>query len=161
MNVVSQAALGALAGAAGTAALDVVTYADMALRGRPPSGLPDKMARKLADLAGCEEFAKPADQLSDRMKQRRAGIAALLGYADGFGTGAIVGLMRPALRDVPLFWAGIGVGALGMIMSEGAATVLGQTDPLKWPFSSWVEDIVPRCVYGWITCIVFDAMMDA
>src|SRR5665213_586780 len=85
MNVVSQAALGALAGAAGTAALDVVTYADMALRGRPPSGLPDKMARKLADLAGCEEFAKPADQLSDRMKQRRAGIAAMLGYAAVLG----------------------------------------------------------------------------
>jgi hypothetical protein len=161
VNVVSHAVLGALAGAAGTAALDAVTYADMALRGRPPSELPDNMARKLAELIGCDEFAKPADRLSDRVKQQRAGIAALLGYADGFGTGAIVGLVRPALRDVPLFWAGIGAGVLGMVMSEGVATVLGQTDPSKWPLSSWVEDIVPHCVYGWVTCIVFDAMMDA
>jgi hypothetical protein len=79
----------------------------MAARGRPPSELPDKMARKLADMAGYGDFAKPAEELDDKTKKQRAGIAALLGYADGFGSGALFGIVRPYVRGVPWFWAGI------------------------------------------------------
>ena len=40
--------LGAIAGAAGTMALDVAGYADMAIRGRTPSDLPAEVIRRLA-----------------------------------------------------------------------------------------------------------------
>jgi hypothetical protein len=156
MNVLSRTILGALAGAAGTSVLNAITYIDMGVRGRPPSELPDKMVRKLADMAGYDDFAKPDEELDDKTKNQRAGIAALLGYADGFGSGALFGMVRPYMRGVPWFWAGIGLGGLTMLMSEGLATKLGQTDPSSWPASSWIEDIVPRCAYGWATVLVYD-----
>jgi hypothetical protein len=161
MNALSRMVLGKLAGLAGTASLDAVTYLDMAIRGRPPSELPDKMVRKLAELAGCEEFAKPAEELDDRARQQRAGIAALLGYADGAGSGVLFGLVRPYIRGIPCFWAGIGLAGFTALMSEGLAAKLGQTDPSSWPASAWIEDIVPRCVYGWVTCYVFDSFAGA
>jgi hypothetical protein len=160
MNVLSRTLFGALAGAAGTSVLDAVTYIDMGVRGRPPSELPDKMVRKLAEMAGCDELAKPAEELDDKTKNQRTGIGALLGYADGFGSGALYGMVRPYMRDVPWFWAGIGLAGLTMLMSEGLAAKLGQTDPSSWPISSWIEDIVPRCAYGWTTAIVFDSFLE-
>ena len=42
---------GAAAGAAGTTALNVVTYLDMALRGRPASSTPANTVEKLAERA--------------------------------------------------------------------------------------------------------------
>jgi len=158
MNVFSRMVRGKLAGLAGTASLDAVTYLDMAIRGRAPSELPDNMVRKLAELAGCEQFAKPAEELDDKTRQQRAGIAALLGYADGAGSGVLFGLARPFMRGVPCFWAGIGLAGLTMLLSEGLAAKLGQTDPSSWPASAWIEDIVPRCVYGWVTCFVYDRL---
>ena len=158
MNVFSRMILGKLAGLAGTASLDAVTYLDMAIRGRPPSELPDKMVRKLAELGGFEEFAKPPEELDDKTQQQRAGIAALLGYADGAGSGVLFGLVRPYISVVPVFWAGIGLAGLTMLLSEGLAAKLGQTDPSTWPASAWIEDIVPRCVYGWVTCYVYDRL---
>jgi hypothetical protein len=158
MNFFSRMILGKLAGLAGTASLDAVTYLDMAIRGRPPSELPDKMVRKLAELGGFEEFAKPLEELDDKARQQRAGIAALLGYADGAGSGVLFGLVRPYIRGVPVFWAGIGLAGLTMLLSEGLAAKLGQTDPSTWPASAWLEDIVPRCVYGWATCYVYDRL---
>ncbi|MFI5389654.1 MAG: hypothetical protein ACHQY2_08015 [Candidatus Eremiobacterales bacterium] len=158
MSIVSKIFLGTLAGAAGTATLNSITYLDMAVRGRPPSELSGKMARKLAALAGEDELAKPAEEQSDATKNRVSGLGALLGYVDGFGAGAIFGALRPAMRGMPWFVAGIGLGALTMAMSEGAATALGQTDPSEWSASDWAADIVPRCVYGWVRCIAFDAM---
>ncbi|MGH7757420.1 MAG: hypothetical protein ACREM8_14205 [Vulcanimicrobiaceae bacterium] len=155
---ISNLFFGTLAGAAGTATLNALTYADMALRGRPPSELPDKMVRKFAELAGCTELAKPQTELNDRTKHQRTGYGALLGYADGFAAGAIFGAVRPALRGIPWFWCGIALGALTMAMSEGTATALGQTDPAEWPLSAWLSDIGPRCVYGWVTCITYDGL---
>ena len=38
---------GTAAGAVGTVALNVTTYADMAIRGRPPSSVPAEVAGKL------------------------------------------------------------------------------------------------------------------
>lgn len=161
MSLVGNAFAGALAGAAGTAALNGLAYADMAVRGRPPSELPDKMVRALAGALGVSEMAKPSDALSDRAKHRRTGIGALLGYADGIGVGAVFGVVRPAVRRVPWFWSGLALGAITMLVSEGTATALGQTDPAEWPLSAWISDIVPRCVYGWVACIAYDRMTGA
>ena len=41
---------GLLTGAAGTVALDIASYTDMALRGRPASNVPSKLASTLAKM---------------------------------------------------------------------------------------------------------------
>src|SRR5689334_8713821 len=85
---------GAIAGAAGTVALDVVTYADMALRGRPPSDVPDKVVQRAA-----EEAQLPLTNDDDTTKNRRSGIAAIMGYATGVAGGIAYALWRRARGD--------------------------------------------------------------
>lgn len=149
---------GALAGAAGTTALDVVSYTDMAIRGRPSSPLPNKVVKELARRANLEPYNRPDELLSDRDKNREAGFGALLGYVDGLGTGAMYGAIRPAMRGMSWFWGGLALALATGMLSEGSATALKQTDPRKWSVSDWIDDIVPRCVYGWVTAITFDVL---
>jgi hypothetical protein len=149
---------GAAAGAAGTAVLDVVSYADMAIRGRAPSELPKNVVKELANRARISPFNKPDDQLSDRDKNRESALGALIGYADGLGTGAMYGAIRPAMRGLSWFWAGLGLAIATGLLSEGTATALKQTDPRQWGVAGWVGDIIPRFVYGWVTAITFDAL---
>ncbi|MFD0788202.1 hypothetical protein ACFQZ8_30185, partial [Micromonospora azadirachtae] len=42
---------GAIAGAVGSTVLNVVTYLDMALRGRPASSTPEQVVGRLTDIA--------------------------------------------------------------------------------------------------------------
>lgn len=149
---------GALAGAAGSAVLDITTYADMAIRGRPPSELPQKMVKEIAHRAHVSPFDKPDEQLSESDKHRETAFGALLGYADGLSVGAAYGAMRPAMRNVSWFWAGVALAVLTMTLSEGSATALKQTDPRKWGLSGWIGDLVPRFVYGWVTALTFDSL---
>ena len=152
---------GALAGAAGTAMLDATTYADIAIRGRPPSELPDKMVRALAKNLGLAGLAASDSKLSTELKNRRAGLGALLGYADGFGSGLVFGVVRPYVRGMPWFVSGIALAVATGLASEGTATLLKQTNPKKWGAAGWLADLIPRCIYGWTTCIAFDLMADA
>src|SRR3954451_8312239 len=85
------ALMGALAGAAGTTALDAVTYLDMAVRGRPSSSTPEDTVVKLADTLG---VTIPGD--GDTRANRVAGLGPLTGYAAGIGIGALLGLARRA-----------------------------------------------------------------
>lgn len=149
---------GAVAGAAGSAVLDVATYADMAIRGRAPSELPQKMVKEFARRANVSPFDQPDEQLSDEDKHRETAFGALLGYTDGLSTGAMYGAVRPALRDVSWFWAGIALAGLTLLLSEGTATALKQTDPRKWGASEWIADLTPRLLYGWVTALTFDSL---
>lgn len=142
---------GLLAGAAGTAILNAVTYADITLRGRPPSVVPKKMALRIAKAAGI-------DELDD---DRQTALGALLGYADGFGSGMLLAAVRPHLRGVPQFWIGCGLAAMTLVLSEGSATAAGETNPKEWGLSGWLSDIVPRLLYGWIACVTYDALQPA
>ncbi|MCA1716038.1 MAG: hypothetical protein LC781_03975 [Actinobacteria bacterium] len=56
-----EALTGAAAGAVGTVALNAVTYADMALNGRPASSVPDTMAGTLAEKVGLDLSAEGED----------------------------------------------------------------------------------------------------
>src|SRR4051794_30051453 len=69
---------GAAAGAAGTTALNTVTYLDMALRGRPASDTPQQAVHKLADRAGLNI---PGD--GERREGRVDGLGPLLGVLTG------------------------------------------------------------------------------
>ncbi len=51
-SIITSAAAGMAAGAAGTTALNVVTYADMAWRERPSSSAPGELVERAAERAG-------------------------------------------------------------------------------------------------------------
>ena len=65
--------MGLVAGAAGTVALNVATYADMSLRGRASSSVPAKTAGKIAARAGVDLApAAPAETPEDCDAQKQA-----------------------------------------------------------------------------------------
>lgn len=142
---------GIAAGAAGTAVLDATSYADMAIRARPPSKVPKQVVKEFARWSGVSRLPRA----------RAQGLSMLLGYADGFGTGLVFGALRPRMRAVPWFVAGIGLAAASLLISEGTATAMGKTDPRRWGLSGWMSDIVPRALYGCVTCLVYDALTES
>lgn len=143
---------GVLAGAVGTAAINATTYLDMAVRGRPASPMPQQAVRRIADLAG---ISLGDGQTADN---RRQGLAPMLGFATGVGTGAVYGLLRTFVPKMPLPVAAVGLGAAAMAGSGLPATLLGVTDPGSWSGSDWLADVVPHLVYGLVTAATFDAL---
>jgi hypothetical protein len=145
---------GLVAGAAGIAALDIFTYADMLLRARPASSLPSTVTQKLAETAGIGALANTEGEAP---KNRRSGAGALLGYGVGLGAGIGYALLRPAVRGwLPWPVAGVILGAATLVASEGSATALGATDWSTWSAAAWISDIVPRAVYGLTVAAVVD-----
>jgi hypothetical protein len=147
--------VGTAAGAVGTAALNIATYADMASRGRPSSDMPSKLVKNVASSAGIEPLA--ADD--ETAENRRSGVGALLGYVNGIGVGAVYGLIRPAIRGkVPLLIAALAAGGAAMALSDVPATKTGATDPKTWGPEGWIADIVPHALYGLALAFAFDAL---
>ena len=149
MNALRTIAAGAAAGAAGTAVLNGSTYVDMAVRGRPPNRLPQRMAQRMVTLAGFPPLGP----------HRETGFGALFGYADGLALGVAYALARPKLRGVPLTVTGAVLGLATMVLSNGSAVALGEADPLQWPTAKWLSELIPRCLYGWVTCAVLDRLI--
>ncbi|WP_331772485.1 hypothetical protein OG948_54220 (plasmid) [Embleya sp. NBC_00888] len=137
---------GAAAGAAGTTALDAVTYADMAGRARPASETPQRTIDTIARRIG-----HPVEGDSDTRVNRLTGLGALSGIVTGVGVGAAFGLLRGiGLR--PPIWAGsLLVGAVAMIAANGPMAGLRVSDPRAWSRTDWVADIVPHVAYGFTT----------
>ncbi len=132
---------GAIAGAVGSAALNIVGYLDMAVRARPASSTPDRIAGRIADVAHVDLGPEPQGA------NRRSGLGPVLGYGLGIAAGALFGLLA-ARRRIPVPLA---VGLLGggvMAGSDGSMTALGVTDPRTWRRADWVSDIVPHLAYG-------------
>jgi hypothetical protein len=152
ISTLGWAVRGAAAGAAGTTALNAVTYLDMAVRGRPTSSTPEDTVEKLADLA---HVSIPGDQ--DHRSNRVQGLGPLTGLAAGIGIGVLAGLARAAgYRSAPPVGALLtSLGAL--IGTNGPMTVLGITDPRTWSRTDWISDLVPHAAYG----IVVKTTMDA
>ncbi|HLI51783.1 MAG TPA: hypothetical protein VKU87_08300 [Thermomicrobiaceae bacterium] len=148
------ALVGAVAGATGTLALDIVTYADMSIRGRAASNMPQQLVDRLAKQVGINTSDTP----SDMVKNRESGIGALLGYSDGLITGTLYGMLRPALRDVPAPIAGIGLGLAVMALTDAPMTAMQLTDPRQWGLSGWLSDLIPHLAYGMVTAWAVDAM---
>jgi hypothetical protein len=153
--MLARSMLGALAGAAGTVALDVTTYADMALRGRAPSSMTRTVVQKIAERLDIKELAD-ADPRED-VKNRQDAIGALLGYATGLGIGILYGLGRPSVRWVPMPLAGLLTGAAAMAATDITAVKLGATDIAQWDTSAWLSDAIPHAVYGLVVAYVYAA----
>ena len=148
--------LGTVAGAAGTIALDLTTYGDMLLRGRPASGVPAKVAGILAAKAGLDLAAGGS---LEQAESRKSAFGALLGYATGVGLGTLYGLLRPRLRDVPRPVAGAALGLAAMAASDVPIVATGASDPRTWGTAGWLSDLIPHLVYGLVTAAVFDAIV--
>ncbi|MFI6263426.1 hypothetical protein [Micromonospora sp. NPDC051006] len=142
---------GAIAGAVGTTALNVVTYLDVTLRARPSSSTPDEAAGRLARAAHLD-LGPPA-----KATNRRSGLGALLGYATGIGVGIGFALLARGRRQ-PLAAAGGLLGAGAMTMTDGSLTVLRVSDPRTWRRSDWLSDIVPHLVYGVATAATWNRL---
>jgi hypothetical protein len=154
MNLLRSALLGSVAGAAGTAALNVATYTDMAVRGRASSDTPAALVKTVATSAGIEALS--ADEAT--AANRRSGVGALLGYANGLGLGTAYGVIRPLVRPwIPVPLAGLVIGATAMAMSDVPATRAGITDPRTWGTAGWLADIVPHALYGLALAATFEA----
>ena len=143
---------GAAAGAAGTTALNVVAYGDMAVRGRPASTTPEQSVEK---LAGRAHVPVPGDPT--RRQNRVEGLGGLTGLAAGVGIGALVGLVRAlGYRSQPLVGTGL-ITAGVLVATNGPMTVLGVTDPRTWSRVDWVSDVVPHLAYGAVVKTTMDA----
>jgi hypothetical protein len=143
---VGWALLGAAAGAAGTTALDAVTYLDMAARGRGPSSTPEQTVET---LAGKAHLSIPG--AGETRENRLQGLGALSGITAGIGVGVLAGLARAAGFRPPGWLGGLAAGLAAMIGANGPMTVLGITDPRTWSTIDWVSDVVPHLAYGFAT----------
>jgi len=139
---------GAFAGAAGTSALNLVTYSDMIWRGRGASAVPAQVAGRLAQAARLP-LRRPGED-DERVSNRRSGLGSLLGYAVGIGLGTLYGVVR-SRRDVSLAVAALALGASAMVLSDAPATAMKVTDPRRWGASGWAADLVPHLAYGFVT----------
>ncbi|MGW4529278.1 hypothetical protein [Amycolatopsis sp. NPDC004378] len=141
---------GIAAGAAGTTALNAVTYLDMVFRARAPSSTPEDTVRRAQELTG----VGLGDE--DSTDNRRSGLGALMGIAAGLGTGALYGLVRPRLGHVPPLVLGVGCGLAANVGTTAPMAVLGITDPREWTADSWLSDLVPHLAYGLTTAAAWD-----
>jgi hypothetical protein len=143
---------GAAAGAAGSTALNAVTYLDMAVRGRGVSSTPEDTVEKLAATAHV-----PIPGEGETRQNRVQGLGPLMGLVAGIGVGVLGGLARASgyRSATPV---GIGLTTLGVLVAaNGPMTALGVTDPRTWSATDWVSDLVPHLAYG----VVVQTTMDA
>src|SRR3954470_16295256 len=140
---------GAAAGAAGTTALNVVTYLDMALRGRPASTTPQRTVERLTETAHLSIPGK-----GERRASRVEGLGALTGLVAGVGVGGLFG----AVGGMG-FRAGTLLTTVAVLVStNGPMTVLGVTDPRTWSRTDWLSDLVPHLAYGAVLTRTMDAL---
>ena len=143
---------GASAGAAGTTALNAVTYLDLVGRGRGTSSTPEQTVEALAEKAHVQI---PGDE--ETRSNRVQGLGPLTGLVAGIGVGVLAGLARAAgFRTPPL--VGTALTTVGVLVaSNGPMTVLGVTDPRTWSTTDWVSDVVPHLAYAAVVRTTMDA----
>lgn len=153
MRLGRQILAGAAAGAAGTTALNVVTYLDMAIRGRPTSSTPEDTVEKLSERVGVDI---PGDD--DTRQNRVDGLGPLTGLVAGIGVGATLGAVRSTGWRPGLAATGTLATIGALAASNGPMTALGITDPRTWPASAWIADVVPHLAYGIVAAAVLQGL---
>ncbi|GLZ09027.1 hypothetical protein Acsp03_64930 [Actinomadura sp. NBRC 104412] len=140
---------GIIAGAVGTTALNVASYLDMAVRGRPASSTPEQSVERLAGAGGIGLGT------GEQAENRKSGLGALLGYGTGVGAGAVYGLLARG-RHVPWPACALALTALAMVGSNAPLTLLGLTDPRRWTATEWISDVLPHLAYGMAAAGVYE-----
>jgi hypothetical protein len=137
---------GALAGAAGTTALNAVTYLDMAWRGRSSSSTPERTVERISEISG-----RPVPGDERTRGNRLTGLGSLMGMAAGVGIGMAVGALRSAGLRLPDWLEPAAVGVLAMTATDAPMAAAGVTDPREWSGQAWVSDLIPHLAYGVVT----------
>lgn len=156
MKIVRALATGAAAGAAGTTALNTLTYLDIAWRARPASNTPEATVEKLATVTGIKIPGNHEERTN-----RLAGLGPLTGLVVGVGVGTVLGLAREAGYRPGLRGSSLAAAAGALIGSNGPMTVLGITDPRTWSPTDWASDILPHLAYGIVTGAALQALNPA
>lgn len=146
--------LGAAAGAAGTTALNAVTYLDMVVRARPTSSTPQDTVEKLS-----EKLHVPIPGGREARENRIAGLAPLTGLAAGVGVGTLLGLACSAGWRPGRVVGGVVATVGALVGGNGPMVALGVTDPRTWAAKDWVSDIVPHLAYGVVTASVLRGLV--
>lgn len=134
------------AGAAGTTALNVTTYADMAVRGRAASDTPQSTVSALADRIGT-----PVPGRGSTRANRLQGLGAITGMSSGLVVGGIAGVLRAAGVRLPTPIGGPLLGAAAMAATDLPMARLGVSDPRRRSRADWTADAVPHLIYGLTT----------
>ena len=137
---------GAVAGAAGTTALNAVTYLDMAVRGRGTSSTPEQSVEEISQKA---QVPIPGDD--ETHQNRVSGLGPMLGIAAGVSTGAVLGAVRATGARPPLAMESAAAGLGAMVVGSGPMAALGVSDPRTWSITDWVADAVPHAAYALVT----------
>lgn len=137
---------GMLAGAAGTTALNAVTYLDMAGRGRPASHTPEQTVERMVGMVHVDVPGQGEQRVN-----RLTGLGALAGITTGVAVGALAGLARGlGARPGPIAGA-MALSGLAMLAANVPMAVLGVSDPRTWSVKDWLADVVPHLAYGAVT----------
>jgi hypothetical protein len=137
---------GAVAGAAGTAALNAATYLDMVMRGRGSSGTPQQTIEAIEDRL---PVSVPGER--ETRDNRVSALGSLSGMVTGIGIGAVFGVLRRAGLRPPLPVGAVLVGLAAMASTDASMASLGVSDPRRWSASDWLSDLLPHLVYGAVT----------
>lgn len=137
---------GAAAGAAGTSALNAITYLDMAWRGRGSSDTPQRTVETLAEKAG-----HPVPGEGSERSNRLTGLGSLAGIATGVGIGVAAGVLGPVIAKLPAALGATALGAAAMAATDLSMVRLGISDPRQWSAADWLSDAVPHLGYGAVT----------
>lgn len=149
------AVAGALAGASGATALNAVSYADMALRGRPAGSSPKATVDAAADKSGTDV---PGE--GEQAKNRSSGAGQLAGLGVGVGVGIVAGVLRAYHVKIPKGLAPFALGLGAMAISDGTMTALGVADPRSWTAKSVAADALPHLAYGTVLSAALHRMLD-
>ena len=144
---------GAAAGAAGTAALNAVTYLDMALRGRASSSTPEQTVEAIE-----EHLPVSVPGEGETREHRVAGLGSLTGIITGVGIGAAFGLLRRAGVRPPGPLNALLIGATTMAATDLSMAALDVTDPRTWSAGDWLSDVIPHVAFGVVTDAVLRSL---
>jgi hypothetical protein len=141
---------GAAAGAAGTTALNAVTYLDMAPRARLASSNPQESVEVATRMASVQ---LPGD--GEDRDNRVSALGAFTGLATGVAVGAAYGAARGLGFRPPVALGALVAAAAAMAGANGPMTALRVTDPRSWVAADWAADVVPHLAYGLVTAAAY------
>jgi hypothetical protein len=134
---------GALAGLAGTTALNAATYLDMTWRGRAASDTQERAVAELARQAG-----QPIPGAGEERDNRLQALGALAGIGVGLGVGSVCGQLGFLLRKAGPVAGPVIIGACAMAVTNASLRRLGVSDPATWDAAAWLSDAIPHLAFG-------------
>jgi hypothetical protein len=147
--------MGMVAGAVGTTMLNIATYLDMAMRGRPPSEVPEKVVDEVTNKL---DFSLEQEGGGETADNRRSALGAPHGFSFRSVWGSIYGLVHPAIRRISPAARSAGLGVAVMAGNDVPAIAVGATKPSEWGISGWVSDLTPHMIYGIATVASYERM---